>query len=376
MDVATDRVTPAPGVRRSDLAPALASSDPVARVRLSVCVPTYNRPGLVGRAIASIVAAASDAVEGIEVVVSDNSPAVSEEASRRALAAWPGASRYLGNATNIGISGNLNQCIATASGDYVMFVADDDRLLPGAIGAILAALDLAPAPDQVLLFGVDAVDDAGRIRRSQRFNADTRLLPGEALQRLLAGGFAWFPGVVISREAVVEAGMFDDRFGNMIDLELWVRLFARHGVRCLPAVVSAYSVHRASATQTMPYDAGAIATVVEIFDRARATGVLPGREIDRCLLAFLDRLILGGAYLRLQAGDAAGARSVLALYDVPEVRALGSSSRWRPVRMAFRVLGWCPGLILRPMMAVVDRLDLVRHVRVAERRAGVPPSST
>ncbi len=367
MDVATDRVTPAAGARRADVAPA--SNDSVVRVRLSVCVPTYNRPGLVGRAIASIVAAASDAVERIEIVVSDNSPAVSEEASRRALAAWPGASRYLGNATNIGISGNLNQCIATASGDYIMFVADDDRMLPGAIGAILAAVDVAPASDRVLLFGVDAVDGAGRIRRSQRFRTDTRLVPGEALQRLLAGGFAWFPGVVISRGAVVEVGMFDDRFGNMIDTELWVRLFARYGVRCLPSVVSAYSVHRASATQTMPYDAGTIATVIEIFDRARATGVLPDREVDRCQSAFLDRLILGGAYMRLQAGDAAGARNVLALYDVPEVRAVGSSRRWRSVRMAFRVLAWCPRPILRPMMVVVDRLDLVRHVRIAERRA-------
>jgi hypothetical protein len=78
--------------------------------------------------------------------------------------------------------------------------------------------------------------------------------------------------------------MFDERFGNMIDLELWVRL-ARYGVRCLPAVVSAYSVHRESATQTMPYDAGAIATVVESStgpgDRRPA-----GPRIDSCESAF------------------------------------------------------------------------------------------
>ena len=369
MDVATDPVAPAAGARRPEVVSAHASKDTVARVRLSVCVPTYNRPGLVGRAIASIVEAASDAVERIEIIVSDNSPTVSEDASRRALAAWPGAGRYLGNATNVGISANLNQCIATASGDYIMFVGDDDRMLPGAMGAILAALDVAPASDRVLLFGVDAVDGAGRVRRSQRFFADARLGPGEALERLLAGGFAWFPGVVISRDALVEAGMFDDQFGNMIDLELWVRLFARHGVRCLPAVVCAYSVHRESATQTMPYDAAAIATVLEIFERARATGVLPDREVDRCESAFLDRLILGGAYVRLQAGDARGARDVLALYDVPEVRAVGSTGRWRSVRTAFRVLGWCPRPVLRPIMSVVDQLDLARLVRVAERRA-------
>ena len=90
MDVATDPVTPAAGARRPEVVPAHASKDTVARVRLSVCVPTYNRPGLVGRAIASIVAAASDAVERIEIVVSDNSPAVSEDASRRALAGVAG----------------------------------------------------------------------------------------------------------------------------------------------------------------------------------------------------------------------------------------------------------------------------------------------
>jgi GT2 family glycosyltransferase len=372
MDIATDPAASDMDALHTEVVLTHASTDPVARVRLSVCVPTYNRPGLVTRAIASIIAASSDAADRIEIVVSDNSPAVSEDASRTALAAWPGARRYVGNATNIGIAGNLNQCIATARGDYILFVGDDDRMLPGAVDAILAALDVAPTSDQVLLFGVDAVDGTGRVRRSQRFSGDTRLDPAEALRRLLVGGFAWFPGVVISREAITEAGMFDDRFGNMIDLELWVRLFARHGVRLLPAVVCAYSVHRHSATQTMPYDAGAITTVLEIFDRARATGVLRESEIDRCESTFLDQLILGGAYVRLQAGDGAGVRNVLALYDLPKVRALGVSRRWRPVRLAFRVLSWCPGPVLRPLMAVVDHLDLVRHLRARERRVARP----
>jgi S1-C subfamily serine protease len=50
---------------RPEVVAGHTSDDPVASVRLSVCVPTYRRPELVGRAIASIVAAASDAVDRI-----------------------------------------------------------------------------------------------------------------------------------------------------------------------------------------------------------------------------------------------------------------------------------------------------------------------
>jgi len=363
MDPAAGGVRRAGGVE----AQGVATDQDRRAPRLSVCVPTYNRPELLRRAIASIIAAAPADPERVEIVVSDNSPGVSEGAAREALGAWDGRCRYLANATNVGITANLNQCIASASGDFVLFVGDDDQLLPGAIDEVLAVLDSDAAADQVLLFGVDALDDTGRVIRRQRFPGDVRLPPRVALRQLLAGGFAWFPGVVVRRDAVASTGTFEHRFGSLTDLELWARLFARYGVRCLPPTIAVYSVHRASVTQSMDYDQAAIESVLVIFDRARETGLLAARDIDRCESTFLDQFILGGAYVRLQAGDSAGARRVLGLYALPGVRAIGPSRRWQPVRMAFRALSRLPGVVVRPMMSVVTRFDLVRRVRGAGR---------
>src|SRR6266446_639279 len=169
---------------------------------LSICVPTFNRPDLVQLAIASIAQSAPTASGDVEIVVTDNSPAVSEAACRRALEAWGGPSVYVANETNLGATGNLNQCVAHATGRFVIFVCDDDSLLPGAVPKILRALESARDGDKVLLFGVRAVDAAGRLLRLHEYRRDVRLDPPEALRRLLTGfGFAWFPGTVVSRDA-------------------------------------------------------------------------------------------------------------------------------------------------------------------------------
>ena len=211
---------------------------------LSVCVPTFNRPVLVQRAIASIVQAVSGREGDVEIVVSDNSPDVSERACRQALEAWEGRSLYVGNTQNVGISANFNECIARASGRYVLFVCDDDRLLPGAVPAILDALADRDEPDEVILFGVDAVDVGGRILRRHEFPREVSLGATGALYHLLSdNGFALFPGVVVSRDAYAAVGPFDAALGNATDIEMWVRLFSRYGVRCVPRTISAYTAH-------------------------------------------------------------------------------------------------------------------------------------
>src|SRR5258705_13822513 len=79
------------------------------------CVPTFERPKLVQRAIESIVQSAAGAEADVEIIVSDNSPDVSEIACHQALESWSGRSLYVGNRPDIGFNDNYNQCIARAS---------------------------------------------------------------------------------------------------------------------------------------------------------------------------------------------------------------------------------------------------------------------
>jgi|GEM_PF-742684 hypothetical protein len=331
---------------------------------LSVCVPTFERPQLVQQAIASIVESASVAPSLVEIIVSDNSPAVSELACREALRAWQGRSTYIGNPRNIGIAANLNRCIERATGRYIVFAHDDDRLLPGAVSGILNAIPDATANDKVLFFGVHLADAEGHVLRRQEFCRDERVTPIDALDRLLSdNSIAWFPGLVVARDGYAAVGPFDAGVGNATDLEMWVRLFAAFGVRCIPSTISAYTVHTGSATQSMAFDEDALAGFVEIFDRARATGALTDDIIDRCQAQFLQQVILGATFMDMRAERMADAREVLALFKVPSVNALRPPLEWLLARWITALLVRSPTRLVRPLVSWVDRHELVSRLR-------------
>jgi glycosyltransferase involved in cell wall biosynthesis len=272
----------------------------------------------------------------VELTVSDGS---ADEASARAvdrfLAGWAGRHCYVHNRPPLPLVDNMNRAIELASGDWVMQLDDDDYLLPGASVAMLEAIRGAPPQEAVLLFGVDIVNADGVRSRSRKFRRQQYLEPAQALERLLSNSsFVREPAVLVRRTALEREGLFDPRVGGPADIDMWVRLFARYGVRCLPSTTCAYTIHEAAATTGM-WNPEVIASLGEIFDRAVATGVVPEASVRRWQADFLHQFILAGAYRRLRLRRRSEARQVLRLFELPEVRALGASRKWRPVRVAF-----------------------------------------
>jgi abequosyltransferase len=110
-------------------------------MRLSIAIPAYNRPQELAEALESI---ASQALPEIEIVVSDDrSPRAAEvrDTVERFKARYPNiAVRYFENADNLGYDGNLRSLLDKSSGDYVFFLGDDDRVPPGALASVLAAI--------------------------------------------------------------------------------------------------------------------------------------------------------------------------------------------------------------------------------------------
>ena len=339
-----------------------------ASIALTVCVPTFDRPELVERAIGSAIGSAAGYEGLVEILVSDNSPDVSREACQRALARWTGPSLYLPNTSNIGAIANFNQCVDRASGRFVFFVHDDDVLRRNAIPDILGVIN-DPNVGPVLLFGAHVVDENGRLMRRQEFGEIVELAPDAAMRRVLSDiEFVRFPAIVVRRDVYLEVGPFDERFANATDLDMWVRLFSRYGVRCVPRTISVYSAGIDTATHSMTYDDAAIETLVDIFDVARRTKILSERAVDACQREFFHQFILGAAWLRLRTNDPEGARSVMDLFGLASVRRLGWSPRWIPIRLLFEALVRAPTGLVRPMVAWVSRHDVVRRVRARQRR--------
>ena len=303
---------------------------------LSVTMPTRNRPELLERALRSVVSAVAPVAGQVEVAVSDGSDGdAGGKVVDRLLTGWPGSHRYVWNRPPLPLVENMNRAVEISTGQWVMQLDDDDYLLPGAGEAMLEAIQRAGPAEAVLLFGVEIVDRDGVRRREQRFRHERYLEPKEALRRLLRNSsFVREPTAVVRRTAIEKEGLFDTSVGGPADTDMWVRLFSRYGVRCLPQSTCAYTIHEAAATTGM-WNPDTIRANAQIFDRAVARGIVPKRAIRRWQADWYHQFILAGVYRRLRVGQRAEAREVLALFDLPEVRDRGLSLKWLPVRVAF-----------------------------------------
>lgn len=109
---------------------------------VSVCIPTYNRADRLVRAVESVLAQDHPA---IEVVISDNHSTDSTEAWCRSLADADPRVQYVRNDRNLGPTANFNQARARATGAFVMWLGDDDRLEPDYVRTSLAELERDPS---------------------------------------------------------------------------------------------------------------------------------------------------------------------------------------------------------------------------------------
>jgi glucosyl-dolichyl phosphate glucuronosyltransferase len=110
--------------------------------KLAILLPTYNRAGLLRRALSGLVAQAGRALD-VEVVVIDNN---STDDTRAACAEFAGV-RYLFEPAQ-GLSYARNAGIVAlddlSAADIVAFVDDDVEVAPGWIDAIRGAFDANP----------------------------------------------------------------------------------------------------------------------------------------------------------------------------------------------------------------------------------------
>lgn len=107
-------------------------------IKLSLCIPTYNRGQFIGETIESIIVQATDEVE---IVISDNgSNDNTEELIREYQGKFPRI-RYFRWDNNVGADRNFLKVIELATGTYCWFMGSDDRAESGALSHVLDQLD-------------------------------------------------------------------------------------------------------------------------------------------------------------------------------------------------------------------------------------------
>lgn len=107
------------------------------KILLSICIATYNRAGFIGPTLESII---SQVKEGVEILVVDGaSPDNTSEVVGKYQAKCPQL-RYVRLPVKGGVDQDYDRAVELAQGEYCWLFTDDDLLKPGAVQAVLEAV--------------------------------------------------------------------------------------------------------------------------------------------------------------------------------------------------------------------------------------------
>jgi glycosyltransferase involved in cell wall biosynthesis len=306
---------------------------------LSICVPTYNRPEWLKRALVSITTVRPELCQEIEIIVSDDSSdSSSGEIAQTLLRQWPGEGKYTANCPRLGMAQNWNHSITMASGEYIVVLHDDDFFIPGGVENLVKTLDELEQEYPILLFGVKVVNDREQLLKMQTFPEYQYLSPRKALINLLSNSsFIRFPAIAIQRKIFNEVGYFDPQWGEPTDLDMWIRLFSRYGVYCIPLITCAYTVHSQALTMGV-FNEKTLQTLLGFFERVASLNLLSSSEMENCKTKFFHQFILAGAFRMLRRGRFREFHQVMQLLKLGIIKDFKPTKKWKLVRIVFEIM--------------------------------------
>lgn len=182
---------------------------------VSVVIPSYNRKSLVVEAVASVFA---QSFTGHEVIVVDDG---SSDGTDVALQSFAGRVRYFHKAHG-GVASARNLGIREAAGSLIAFLDSDDlwesNFLEVTVGFLEENHDIA-----LVCTGWRTL---GSEHRWPPIKAP--LLRGDLFPELMRERIMRTSAVVARRKFLLDDGMFDERLDMAEDLDLWLRIAARH----------------------------------------------------------------------------------------------------------------------------------------------------
>jgi glycosyltransferase involved in cell wall biosynthesis len=288
---------------------------------VSAVIPAYNRARFLPAAVDSIRA---QTYPCMEIVIVDDGSTDDTERTVQQLGAGV---RYIRQA-NAGPAAARNRGIREARGELVAFLDTDDRWLPDKLAL---QVDVIRRDPTVALVCADMAieDEHGTVQVASNFRQrgmqaffsglGGRPIP-EAPRRLLEVNFVNTSTVLARRDVLLALDGFDRRLRYGEDLELWLRIAARHPIACVPSVQEVRVEHSSNVTKSIEPMLLGYVRMAEVI-REWAGGSMPawGVDSDRYVAASLADL----GYWYFAQGRLNDARKAFqrSLRETPTVRA-------------------------------------------------------
>ncbi len=229
---------------------------------VSICIPTYNRAGMVSKAIDSALA---QTYTNVEVLVVDNA---SSDTIESLMAAYSDPRvKFHRNAHNLGMFGNFNRCIELAKGKYIHILHSDDYIDAGFTETCVAFLEAHP--DVGMTFGSAlSVPDAGDIKKTISVQPVIYDIPEGFKKILEVRSFISCPSVTVRKEVYDSVGYYPLEYPYSGDFYQWLHIAQHFRIAYVPKALLYYrtGVHSESFRLLFSTPAGYIDTL-KIFIR-------------------------------------------------------------------------------------------------------------
>lgn len=200
--------------------------------KVSVIIPTYNRPEPLMQSIQTVL---NQTYKGnIEIIIIDDSEVsweqeIEDKFSKRLLEVGNRDIKYIHKAKKEGSPKARNIGINEAEGEYIAFLDDDDEWLPEKIEKQVKLMEKHKDLGLVICYSLDK-----RFGR-ERISKPSEIITHETI--LKAFNLSSSSSYLVRKDALEEAGGFDISLPSAQEYDLAIRLSKRYKVRCIPEVL-------------------------------------------------------------------------------------------------------------------------------------------
>lgn len=192
--------------------------EPEDEPKISVVMPAFNEERTIERAIKSIL---EQTYENFEfIIVDDGSTDKTDEVLDKFIDT---RIKIVTNKFNIGVTKSMNIGIRASKGKYIARMDADDYCFPERIERQLEFLEAHPS--------IAVLGTACYLKDSIRGEEFVRVFPLEDsdIKKEMAKYISICQGsVMMRRQAVVQAGLYNEEYSDIEDLELWTRMGVKY----------------------------------------------------------------------------------------------------------------------------------------------------